>query len=872
MPINLLVNDVWRKGMNYIQRGLMVAFITLSAMLALSLNVLPVRAETPVNIRGSYLVDPQPFAQTPKYLGVCLEVAEYAEQANLWDWLADSGAKMARVIHPDKDVRVLPASEATYEKIQTRTEFDAFRKRITATPEQEIPWKNYRFDQRIPWLGIPDVEIRKLVACGVSPMVSMAYAPHYYQRSILKAYTEDSQPPDENINWDSAASAYEYYFANIYRYAKRDGVTHYMMFNEPGEDERYIKQVGVLARVARMAMDDVKTTLTDKQVSAGLRLSGPACHYPWEAYWKYTGAYVDFMDFHYYDSDPEMFKRQQTRMAIRARQSGKKLAFTEFNRIGGALQPDQALFSLKPSLQLGGLIMSVLSANQAADPGCEAALLYEFQSPATHRSFKSLAYGDMNVVDWTGQDKALNQAPSECYPTLEELQLRVATPAYHVFKMLARCTPGNGPVEAYEVLALGESSKGLGPTYDPLIRHNVYKSLDENKYYALGGVGQEFRLLAVRTPDRLYLNILNPGPTGAKGVGFDLELLKARYATAVVRETSLWRRDEVVRQMPVKESLVVVDVPPESLTQIILTQEDLEAVSELKLDETTTTPGTVKELGLLQTTRLRALAKLGEQWMDLSDLGVVWSSSDERLVKVYQSGLVQRVRETARQVVITAKTPSGSLSVSQVVMPDQEGRKLAPVTPWLANGGFEKVVSDTASEVRDWTYREQPSWETGLSPAQGWVCPGSKQQWSRSLEQNHTSEGRACLKAQFAGISKASELSVAAVPERRTGFELGSRHYRAALWVYRPSNGGLSDGRLGLRVRFDTQSKQDPPVEVAVKKLAEVAADTWVEVEQTLTVPADASRIQVSLFVAAEAKQTGTVYVDDVALNPTEGK
>jgi len=140
------------------------------------------------------------------------------------------------------------------------------------------------------------------------------------------------------------------------------------------------------------------------------------------------------------------------------------------------------------------------------------------------------------------------------------------------------------------------------------------------------------------------------------------------------------------------------------------------------------------------------------------------------------------------------------------------------------------------------------------------------------LEQNHTPEGRACLKAQFVGNSKASELSVAAVPERRTGFELGSRQYKATLWVYRPVNGGVSDGRLGVRVRFDTQSKQEPPVEVAVKKLAEVAAETWVEVEQSFTVPVDASRIQVSLFVDAEATQTGTVYVDDVALKPTESR
>ena len=172
------------------------------------------------------------------------------------------------------------------------------------------------------------------------------------------------------MNWDAAAAAYEYYLANIYRYASRDGTTHFMMLNEPdGRTNAFVQQVGVLARMARLALEDTRTKLADKRLAAGLRSSAPACHFAWEGYWPYVGPYCDFVDFHFYDPDPEMFKREESRLAGAARPSGKKLAFTEFNRIGGPLQPDQALFSLKPSLQFAGLVMSILSDEPGAGPG-----------------------------------------------------------------------------------------------------------------------------------------------------------------------------------------------------------------------------------------------------------------------------------------------------------------------------------------------------------------------------------------------------------------------------------------------------------------------------------------------------------------------
>lgn len=629
-------------------------------LLALAIGLPAFAADKTEEIKGSFLVDPVPVAKTPKYLGVCLEVAEDADRSNLWDWLADSGAKMARVVHPDNDLRSPAGKLQSFKQITDKAGFDAYRANLLADPEKNLPWSHYLFDQRIQWLGVPDDEVRKATECGVQPIVSMAYSPRYYPRSLLKTFKPSLKPADEAINWDAAASAYEYYFANIHRFATRSGTTHFMMLNEPDDrDVRIVQQTGVLARMARMAMEDVRAKLTNPQVAKGLRLSAPACHFAWESYWPYVEPYCDTVDFHFYSPDPDMFKREHARLAIRARASGKKTAVTEFNRIGGPLQPDQALFSVKPSLQFAGLVMSILSANKPQDPGCEMALAYEFQFPATHRSGKSLAYGDMNRVDWTGQDKALNGQPAECYPTFEQFQLRMATPAYHMYRMLARCTPGAGDIDAYEVLGLGESTKGLNEIYDQTNKANHYRPLGGEKYYALGGAGPDLRTLAVRTTDKLYITILNPGPAAVKRVGFNVELLAEKYATAVVRETSHWNRDKAIRQASLKGSEFVVDLPAESLTQIIFTKADLTQVTELKLEEKTFTPGTTSSLGLLETTRLRALGKLGDTWVDLSDLNVEWTSTEPALVAIYQGGLVQRLHASTKEIKLTATTLAG---------------------------------------------------------------------------------------------------------------------------------------------------------------------------------------------------------------------
>ena len=292
-------------------------------------------------------------------------------------------------------------------------------------------------------------------------------------------------------------------------------------------------------------------------------------------------------------------------------------------------------------------------------------------------------------------------------------------------------------------------------------------------------------------------------------------------------------------------------------------KDDLTKVSELKLEERTATPGTIGDLGLFQTTRLRALGRIADRWIDLSDLNVVWSSSEDRLVKVYQGGLVQRVRQTGKSVVITAKTLAGNLEISQVVIPDKEGQKLVHSKSLISNSGFEDAVGASTEMVSDWRYTQQPRWEMGVSPATGWVVKGGDfPQWSRSVERNHTAGGKACLKVQVAPKAKlASTLQSVSGP--RTGAELFARRYRISAWLWRPSQGGLAEGTLNALVKFNGASK---PLELAMRSLAELPGNEWVEVAQTVTVPVDASCMQFQLSISGEAKQGGALYIDDLAV------
>jgi hypothetical protein len=619
-----------------------------------------VRADPPEAVPCVYRADPRPVAVTPLCLGLNVEVMQHADRANLWDWLADSGAGMARFPHPDTDLRKKdPAADNMFQAIRTKTEFEAFRTRLLADPGNAAHKKRYRFAEEIPWLGEPDAIAAKLKAVDIEPLFSIAYAPGWFERPLLTAWQGAAAPSDADIDWGAAASAYDYAFACIRHFASRFGVTRYMMLNEPPGDDRTIRQVGVLARLVRLALEDVRAGLADAGTTAALTLSGPAAYLHGEAYWPRVEPHADFYDVHLYEPDAAVFARKLSRALACARPSGKRTMLTEFNRVGGPMPPGESLFSIRPSLQVAELLAAVLSAARPGDPGLEAALLYQFQFPATHRNFKSLVYGDMNWVDWSGRDRALRKNAGSPAPPFEALQLRFATPAYAVFRMAARCVPGADAKEGYEVFELGEANLGVAAVRDPVNRRNVYAALEPEKYYANGGGGSRLRALAVRAGERLIVQALNPEPVTVKAVGFDIGPLGVTYATAVARETSAARRDETVAQLPASGGRVTLDLPPESLTQLIFVKEDLSKVEELKIEETTATPGDSRALQPLQTTRLRASGRIGAAWLDLSSLNVVWSSSDPDTVRVGQNGLVQHAGGAGTRATVTARTPGG---------------------------------------------------------------------------------------------------------------------------------------------------------------------------------------------------------------------
>lgn len=642
-------------------------FLTLCAICVLSAG--PSFCQTNSE-KVDYLVGPSLVGKTPRYLGTNVEVMEYSDRSNVWDWIADSGAGMVRVFHPNVSLLAQPAQESDYSSILSNTDFNTFRNHLIHDPDKNVPWTHYRFTQQIPWVGTPDIIVDKLEELHLQPILSMSYKPTDFPRPLLKELTGAPEPDDSHINWDAAAAAYEYYFATIYHYSTRNQVLYYMLLNEPGDAEKTIEQVGVLARLARLALEDVKGIIRDKQTSERMRLSGPAVYSVWEKYWPFVSRYVDFLDAHLYDPDASILKRKAQRIAMVSQLSGKRWGVSEFNRIGGRTDPEQSLFNMKPSLELAGLLMSTLSDTEVTDPDEEFALLYQFQFPAVQRNFKSLVYGDMNLVDWSGQDIPMRSRDQSMHPTFEELQLRFATPAFDIFKMFARAVPnGRTSTDTYDVLRVGEGDRENSGIHDPVDGRLAFPALEPEKYYWLEGGGFDLRVLAVRGDERLFIFALNPGPSLLKRVGFNISLLKEDYATAIVRETSLKHRDEAMLQTAPLSKDIVVDIPPESVTQIILVKDNLHAVSSLKLEEAGATPGKIVALHLFETTRLHALGKIGGQWQDLSSLNVKWSTSNADLVRVDQTGLVERLRNADDTITITAKTLDGTAVVDCTIPP-----------------------------------------------------------------------------------------------------------------------------------------------------------------------------------------------------------
>lgn len=628
----------------------------------------------------------RPVARTPRLLGVNVEVQDHADSTNLWDWLAHSLSGVVREFHPDRSLRRELVSQGRWGEISSRADYDGFRKAVRDDPAGGgIDWSNYLFGEKVPWIGVPDAIARKLSQLQIEPLYALGYGTRDFPRPVLRNGADLADVVnDDDIDWEAAVSAYDYYFAVIWHFASEYDGRRFMMVNEPEnqggwfhwpqdvaeaieggfgnwwtrlnwqEDDTtrrfrqsLASQYEVLARIARDAVEDVRSLLAGRGADRldELKLSGPT-NVLWQPLWQRAGRYLDTLDFHHYHTDAESFRSVFT--AARAGvQEGQKLAISEFNRLSGGVSISENLFDLDNSLQMADLLMTVMSLAGSDGPGMDFATLYLLHFPSTHRNYKHLLYGDMNVVDWTGCDTPLWNRGEEWYPSADEMQIRFATPAFYLFRMLSRCAGAwQGRPGPHPVLPAGVCNPtSAGP----------------------GDIHAQLRTLAVDQGGRLIVTILNPGGP-AENVRIDTSCLPGDYATCWVRETSQKRRDEPVCRIDLADGRFALDIPGRSMVQAIVMPPQGKA-EKIEIREQSITPGGLAEgLALWQTTRLRAIAAIDGQPVDITDVGVVWESSKPDAVRVDGGGLVQRIRPCPGDVTMTAREFDGK-AVAEVVIP-----------------------------------------------------------------------------------------------------------------------------------------------------------------------------------------------------------
>jgi len=612
-----------------------------------------------------FLIFPEEVAKTPRHWGLNIEVQDYHDEVNLWDWLADSGATIVREFHPSQCLRKGEVPAEAWDKICYRADLDSLRTEARSNPEGNvIQWDAYAFDRPARWMGVPDGIIRKVTEIGVQPLVSIDYPTTAFARPLVKDLELDDVPGDDQIDWSAAASAYDYHFAFMYHFAKEFGSRYFLMHNEPEcvlaswylpkdlaeadehpcstpEGKKRVMacvttQWGVLAMLARMAMDDVREIVGEVEGEAFF-LAGPASG-AWEQFWRKGGQYMDSLDYHHYHPNPVAFKTVHARVAARAAEKKKRISCSEFNVKPGNVPFTQILFEHDAAIAQAKMLMQAMQLSSAGEPVCDFMTLYLFTFPACERNHKSLLYGDTNCLDWSTYDFQLQNRPDEWYPTFEEQQMRHATPAYHVFRMLARCVPGmGGDRDGHAVLRTGNECL-----------------IDD----AHGGAESELLVTAIDAGEKMFINILNPGNCLLK-VPINLEFVGEPYRFAVVRMMTRLQYDEVVAEVELDRNKIEVDVPHMSFAQVILTPLALDRIESVRIEETTTTPGTIDSLYLYQTTRLRALATIDGDEVDVTCLNTVWTSSEPWIVPVYQGGLVQRLRRTERDITISVRVRGG---------------------------------------------------------------------------------------------------------------------------------------------------------------------------------------------------------------------
>jgi len=257
-------------------------------------------------------------------------------------------------------------------------------------------------------------------------------------------------------------------------------------------------------------------------------------------------------------------------------------------------------------------------------------------------------------------DSAIQSREMEWIPSAQELQIRHATPAYSMFRMLTR-TAGSG------------SEKRKFRAIEGLV-----------DFPHLGGFWSEGKEDAILTLFRHGTGPLRPlgadhdvgdsAPTPSteqEELLLDLGASLASFRYRIERITTPGKEDEILSVKPVSSSRQSIALPPKSLVQMLYLSEDLAALEDLELKEDQHfSQGSSTDLQLHQTTLLRVEGKIDGRVIDLSQLCVQWNSSHAGLVRVGQGGLVQRIRSTKETVTITARILPSHQEISLTIPPD----------------------------------------------------------------------------------------------------------------------------------------------------------------------------------------------------------
>lgn len=630
----------------------------------------------------------------PRVFGVNVEVQDHAKHSNLWDFLADCGVSCVRTFHPEKSMRRHAAVPGELGEFASWADFEAFRSSVCTNPESgPICWETYLFDEHVPWMGVPSEFLAKYQEVGIEALVSIGIRPGCFERSLVPDLSAETIPALEELDPEAAAVLYEYAFAVCFRCAKDFGVRTFMTVNEPewaprffhmvdelaslkrlpiiresdhgqttAKGEAYRRCFGIqfaaMAKILRLAIDDVQDLL-----GVDLVLSGPTSNQFFSALAEYGAPYLDVLDFHHY-SDHAGSHQARIDQARRVAQEypEKGIAISEFNLKAGPTPYEKMLFVLPAALAQCDVLMTAIQAGTDGNP-LDFLALYLFAGPSTHRSFKHLVYGDLNLLSWDGNDSALRSKGPEWYPVFEELQLRHTTPAYHIVKMLARAVTGQ-VCDGCEILSTNED------------------------------VHDRLRVLATRSGEELFVTVLDRkfedvfadladhqvdaavDDSGAQAGGLELMLPDECVGKwAIVRRTSVGAHDEIVDVLALTTPSVKLEPCAQSVTQVRVLPHELSEITSLEIREEEGTPGSLADLSLHQTTRLRAAAVIDGENIDLSDISVRWESSAPHSVSVGPTGLVQRQRIGADPVIITATALPSRLRIELPIAPCEGNHK-----------------------------------------------------------------------------------------------------------------------------------------------------------------------------------------------------